>query len=83
VLRSFTVLLARYYYNNFMALHIARMEEKKNVYVILIEKLDGNRKMGNPRRRWDDNIKMNFKDTEYEVEDWIYLAQGRGASDEL
>jgi hypothetical protein len=50
------------------------MEEKKNVYMILIEQLEGNRQVGNSRRRWEDNIKMNFKDTEYKIGDWIYLA---------
>jgi hypothetical protein len=47
--------------------HVARMGEKRNAYMILAEKLEGRRRVGRPRRRWVDNIKM----------DWIDLAQDR------
>jgi hypothetical protein len=43
--------------------HVARMEEKRNVYRILVGKPEGKRPLGRPRRRWMDNIKMDlFRD---------------------
>jgi hypothetical protein len=38
--------------------HVARMGEKENVYRLLVEKPEGKRPLGRPRRRWIDNIKM-------------------------
>jgi hypothetical protein len=49
--------------------HVARMGEKRNVYTLLIGKLEGKRQLGRPRRRWIDNIKMGV--------DWLGLAQDR------
>jgi hypothetical protein len=37
--------------------HVARMEEKRNAYRILVRKLEGKRPLGRPRRRWVNNIK--------------------------
>ena len=39
-------------------------------------KPEGKRPLGRPRRRWEDNIKMELKDEELGV-DWIELAQDR------
>jgi hypothetical protein len=36
------------------------------------------RPLGRPRRRWMDNIKMDLRDIEWEVMDWIDLAENRG-----
>jgi hypothetical protein len=44
------------------AWHIARMGTKKNVYRVLVEKLEGKRSLGRPRRRWIDNIKLDIKE---------------------
>jgi hypothetical protein len=41
--------------------HIARMEEKRNAYRILVGKPEGKRPLGRPRRRWVDNIKIDFR----------------------
>jgi hypothetical protein len=38
----------------------ARMREKRNVYRLLVGKPEGKRPLGRPRRRWIDNIKMDF-----------------------
>jgi hypothetical protein len=35
---------------------LARMREKINAYWILVGKLEGNRPLGRPRRRWENNI---------------------------
>jgi len=32
------------------------------VYRVLVEKPEGKRPLGRPRRRWDDNIKMDFQE---------------------
>jgi hypothetical protein len=40
--------------------HVARMGEKRNVYRLLVGKPEGKRPLGRPRRRWIDNIKMDF-----------------------
>jgi hypothetical protein len=42
-----------------LAGHVARMGEKRNAYNILLGKPEGNRPLGRPRRRWEDNIKMD------------------------
>jgi hypothetical protein len=41
--------------------HAARMREKKNVCRILVGKPEGKRPLGRPRRRWEDNIKMDLR----------------------
>jgi hypothetical protein len=43
-----------------LAGHVARMGEKRNVYRLLVVKPEGQRPLGRPRRRWMDNIKMDF-----------------------
>jgi hypothetical protein len=40
--------------------HIARIGEKRNVYRLLVGKLEGRRPLGRPRRRWVDNIGMDL-----------------------
>jgi hypothetical protein len=43
------------------AVHVARMIEKRNAYRILVEKAEGKRPLGRPKRRWEDNIKMDLR----------------------
>jgi hypothetical protein len=38
--------------------HVARMGEERGVHRVLVGKSEGKRPMGRPRRRWEDNIKM-------------------------
>jgi hypothetical protein len=40
--------------------YVARMEEKRNAYRILLGKTERKRPLGRPRRRWVDNIKMDL-----------------------
>jgi hypothetical protein len=49
------------------------MEEMSGAYNILVGRPEGRRPLGRPRRRWEDNIKMDLGDV-----DWINLAQNRG-----
>jgi hypothetical protein len=39
------------------------------------EKHEGKRSLGRHGRKWEDNIRMDLKEIEYEVVDWIRLAQ--------
>jgi hypothetical protein len=43
-----------------LAGHVTRMGEKRNVYRLLVGKPEGKRPLGRPKRRWIDNIKMDF-----------------------
>jgi len=40
--------------------HVARMEERRGLYRVLIAKPDGKRPLGRSRRRWEDNIKIDL-----------------------
>jgi hypothetical protein len=42
--------------------HAARMGEKRTAYRILVGKAEGKRPLGRPRRRWEDNIKMDLRE---------------------
>jgi len=57
--------------------HVARMGEESGVYSVLLGKLEGKRPLGRPRRRWVDNIRMDFQEVGCVFMDWIGLAQGR------
>jgi len=52
------------------------MGERRVVYKVSLGKLDGKRPLGRPRRRWEDNIKME-QEMECGGMDWIELAQDR------
>jgi hypothetical protein len=39
--------------------HVRRMGNKRNTYKFVVGKLEGKIPLGRPRRRWEDNIKMN------------------------
>jgi hypothetical protein len=53
------------------------MVGKRNACRVLEGKLDGKRSLGEPRRRFDFNIKLHLEESGWEVVDWIYLAQVR------
>jgi hypothetical protein len=56
--------------------HIARMGEKRGAYRILVGRPEGRRPLGRPRRRSEDNIKMDLREVGWGM-DWIKLAQDR------
>jgi len=41
--------------------HVACMGETRGIYSVLVGKLEGKRPLGRPRRRWEDNIKMDLQ----------------------
>ncbi|KAJ4451853.1 hypothetical protein ANN_03331 [Periplaneta americana] len=57
--------------------HVARMGESRNAYRVLVGRPAGKRPLGRPRRRWEDNIKMDLREVGYDGRDWINLAQDR------
>jgi hypothetical protein len=56
--------------------HVARMGVR-GVYNILVGRPEGMRPLGRPRRRWEDNIKVNLGEIGFGDVDWIHLAQDR------
>jgi hypothetical protein len=57
--------------------HMARMGEGRGVYRVLVGKSEGKRPLGRPRRRWEDNIKMDLTEIRIDEANWIRLAQDR------
>jgi hypothetical protein len=55
--------------------HVARMGEERKVYKVLVGKPEGKRPLGRPRRRWEDGIRMDLRETGFGGVDWIRLAQ--------
>jgi len=57
--------------------HVARMGEGRSVYRVLVGKPEERRPLGRPRRRWEDNIRMDLRELECGCVDWMQLAQDR------
>ena len=57
--------------------HIALLGEGRGVHRVLVGKPEGKRPLGRPRRRWEDNIKMDPQEVGGGCEDWMELAQDR------
>jgi hypothetical protein len=57
--------------------HVARMGEGRGVYGVLVGRTEGKKPLGRPRRRWEDNIKMDLRETGIDGANWIRLAQDR------
>jgi hypothetical protein len=47
------------------------------VHKVLVGKPEGKRPLGRPRRRWEDNIKMDLQEVGRSCGDWMELAQDR------
>jgi hypothetical protein len=57
--------------------HVAPMGEERGVHRVLVGKPEGKRPLGRPRRRWEDNIKMDLQEVGGGRGDWMELAQDR------
>ena len=57
--------------------HVARMGQGRRVHRVLVGKPEGKRPLGRPRRRWEDNIKMDLQEVGGSCGDWMELAQDR------
>jgi hypothetical protein len=47
------------------------MGEGRDVHGVLVGKPDGKRPLERPRRRWEDNIKMDLQEVEWDCRDWM------------
>ena len=57
--------------------HVTRMVEGRGVHKFLAGKPEGKRPLGRPRRRWEDNIKMDIEEVRRGCGGWMGLAQDR------
>ena len=57
--------------------NVARMGEGRSVHRVLVRKPEGKRPLERPRRRWEDNIKMDLQEVGGGCGDWKELAQDR------
>jgi hypothetical protein len=55
--------------------HVARIGEGRGVYRVLVWRPEGKRPLGRPRRRWEDNIKLDLREIGIDGVNWISLAQ--------
>jgi hypothetical protein len=55
--------------------HVARTGKERGVHRVLVGKSEGKRPLGRPRRRWEDNIKMDLQEVGVGCGDWIESAQ--------
>ena len=53
------------------------MEQSRNTYRALVGKPEGKRPLGRPRRRSEDNNKMDLREVGCDPREWIYLAEDR------
>ena len=56
---------------------MARNEERRGTYRVLLGKPEGRRTLGRPRRRGNDNIKMDLQEIRWKNVNWIDLALDR------
>jgi hypothetical protein len=59
------------------AVHVARLGTIRNAYSILFGKPEGNRPIGRPRRKWEGNIRIDFREIGFYCVDWNHLFQDR------
>jgi len=57
--------------------HVMRMGEGRGVHRVLVAKPEGKRPFEKPRRRWEDNTKMDLQEVGGGCGDWMELAQDR------
>ena len=56
---------------------MARIGEERGVHRVLVGKPEGKKPLGRPRRRWEDNIKMDLQEVGGDGGDWMEFAQDR------
>jgi hypothetical protein len=57
--------------------HLARVGNMRNAYKVLVGKHKGKKLLGIPRRKREDNIRINIREIMSKGVDWIHLAQDR------
>jgi hypothetical protein len=56
---------------------VARMGEMRKVFRVLVGQPEGKRRLGTPRRRWENWIRMALRETGCGSVEWTQLAQDR------
>jgi hypothetical protein len=59
--------------------NVASMGKGIGAYRVLVGRPEGKRPLGRPRRRWEDNIKMDLGEIGMDGANWIRLAQDRSS----
>jgi hypothetical protein len=54
-----------------LAGHVARMGEERDIYRVLGGRPEGRRPVGRPKRGWEDNTKMDFREIGIDVSNWL------------
>ena len=57
--------------------HVVRMEEGRSTFKTLTGKPPGKRRLGRPRRRWENNIRMDLEEIAINAGNWVDSAQDR------
>jgi hypothetical protein len=57
--------------------HVARVKESRGIFKILTGKPTGKRLVGKPRRRWEDNIRMDLEEIGINARNWVDSAKER------
>jgi hypothetical protein len=57
--------------------HVARMEEGRSAFKMLPGTPAGKRLLGRPRRRWEDNIRMDLKEIDITTRNWVGSVEDR------
>ena len=58
--------------------HAARMGERRGVHRVLVGETEGKRPLGRHRRRWEENIKMDFQDVRWTGSIWLRIGTDGG-----
>jgi hypothetical protein len=61
--------------------YVARMEERKGVYRVLMGKPEGKRPLGRPRHRWENNMRMDRQEWavgSWTGSSWLRIGMGSG-----
>jgi hypothetical protein len=58
--------------------HVARMGERRKLYRVLVGNSEGKRLLGRPRRRWEDAIRMDLRETDWGRSRFTLLRTGTG-----
>jgi hypothetical protein len=56
--------------------HVARIGEGRGVYRVLVGRHEVKRPLGRPRRRWEDNIKINLREIGFDGGNWLRIGSG-------
>ena len=57
--------------------YVAKTEEGRSAFKILTGKHTGKKSLGRPRRRWEDNIRMDLEEIGINAGNWVDSAQER------